>query len=171
VGKFPVITSAREAIMEKRPNKYSVSSPRTAVHSATTSYHPVTSAAHAVNGQSGVGLGEWRALLWGAIAASSLVLGALPGLARQWHDGLIGLVLGFGAGALISSISFELAAEGRREDRTGGRARIRRRRWPVRNLLRRSISPRVSGAGRLMIVRCAPLRWCLPGTRPLVLDF
>jgi ZIP family zinc transporter len=52
------------------------------------------------------------ALFWGAIAASSLVLGALLGLARQWHDGLIGLVLGFGAGALISSISFELAAEG-----------------------------------------------------------
>jgi zinc transporter, ZIP family len=52
------------------------------------------------------------ALFWGAIAASSLVLGALLGLARRWHDGLIGLVLGFGAGALISSISFELAAEG-----------------------------------------------------------
>ena len=52
------------------------------------------------------------ALLWGAIAASSLVLGSLLGLARQWHDGLIGVVLGFGAGALISSISFELAAEG-----------------------------------------------------------
>jgi ZIP family zinc transporter len=52
------------------------------------------------------------ALLWGAIAASSLVLGALLGLARQWQDGLIGVVLGFGAGALISSISFELTEEG-----------------------------------------------------------
>jgi zinc transporter, ZIP family len=52
------------------------------------------------------------ALLWGAIAASSLVLGALLGLARQWHDSLIGVVLGFGAGALISSISFELTEEG-----------------------------------------------------------
>jgi ZIP family zinc transporter len=54
------------------------------------------------------------ALLWGAIAASSLVLGALLGLARQWHGDLIGVVLGFGAGALISSISFELTEEGLR---------------------------------------------------------
>jgi ZIP family zinc transporter len=52
------------------------------------------------------------ALLWGAIAASSLVLGALLGLAREWHDCLIGVVLGFGAGALIASISFELTEEG-----------------------------------------------------------
>lgn len=52
------------------------------------------------------------ALLWGILAASSLVLGALLGLARQWHSGLIGVVLGFGAGALISSVSFELVQEG-----------------------------------------------------------
>jgi zinc transporter, ZIP family len=40
------------------------------------------------------------------------VLGALLGLARQWHPGLIGIVLGFGAGALISSVSFELVQAG-----------------------------------------------------------
>jgi ZIP family zinc transporter len=49
---------------------------------------------------------------WGALAASSLVLGAILGVARSWHDGLVGAVLGFGAGALISSISFELFEEG-----------------------------------------------------------
>ena len=38
---------------------------------------------------------------WGALAASSLVLGALIGLARPWPRKPIGLVLGFGAGALI----------------------------------------------------------------------
>jgi ZIP family zinc transporter len=52
------------------------------------------------------------ALGWGAVAASSLVLGALLGVARTWSQTVIGLVLGFGAGALISSISFELAAGG-----------------------------------------------------------
>ncbi|OBB57799.1 hypothetical protein A5757_18340 [Mycobacterium sp. 852013-51886_SCH5428379] len=52
------------------------------------------------------------ALLWGAVAASSLVIGALAGAARAWNQRLIGLVLGFGAGALVSSISFELAEEG-----------------------------------------------------------
>jgi zinc transporter, ZIP family len=49
---------------------------------------------------------------WGALAASSLVLGALIGLARPWPQKWVGLVLGFGAGALISAVSFELAEEG-----------------------------------------------------------
>lgn len=52
------------------------------------------------------------ALGWGLIAASSLVIGAIAGAVRDWNDRLIGLVLGFGAGALVSSISFELAEEG-----------------------------------------------------------
>ena len=52
------------------------------------------------------------ALGWGSLAASSLVIGALVGLARPWPRQLVGLVLGFGAGALISAVSFELAEEG-----------------------------------------------------------
>jgi ZIP family zinc transporter len=52
------------------------------------------------------------ALGWGALAASSLVIGALIGLARPWPRRAVGLVLGFGAGALISAVSFELAEEG-----------------------------------------------------------
>jgi ZIP family zinc transporter len=52
------------------------------------------------------------AIGWGALAASSLVIGAFLGLARPWPRKLIGLVLGFGAGALISAVSFELAEEG-----------------------------------------------------------
>jgi ZIP family zinc transporter len=53
-----------------------------------------------------------EALLWGALAASSLVIGALLGVARQWSSRPVGLVLGFGAGALISAVSFELFEEG-----------------------------------------------------------
>jgi ZIP family zinc transporter len=52
------------------------------------------------------------ALGWGALAASSLVLGALLGLVRSWSDRLVGVVLAFGAGALISAVSFDLAEEG-----------------------------------------------------------
>ena len=52
------------------------------------------------------------ALGWGAVAASSLVLGALLGLARRWPDRAVGAVLAFGAGALISAVSFDLAQEG-----------------------------------------------------------
>jgi zinc transporter, ZIP family len=52
------------------------------------------------------------ALGWGMLAAASLVIGAFLGLARKWKPGTIGAVLGFGAGALISSVAFELAEEG-----------------------------------------------------------
>jgi ZIP family zinc transporter len=53
-----------------------------------------------------------EALGWGAVAASSLLIGALVGLLRPWPSRAIGWVLGFGAGALISAVSFELAQEG-----------------------------------------------------------
>src|SRR3954447_323534 len=52
------------------------------------------------------------ALLWGALAASSLVIGGLLGVARPWPTRLVGAVLAFGAGALISAVSFDLAEEG-----------------------------------------------------------
>ncbi len=48
------------------------------------------------------------------LAASSLVIGALLGELRPWPPRLIGLVLAFGAGALISAVSFDLAQEGAR---------------------------------------------------------
>jgi zinc transporter, ZIP family len=52
------------------------------------------------------------ALGWGGLAASSLVIGAVLGLARTWPKRVIGIVLAFGAGALISAVSFDLAEEG-----------------------------------------------------------
>ena len=41
-------------------------------------------------------------LMWGAVAASSLLVGAVLATLRRWHMGTIGLVLAFGAGALIA---------------------------------------------------------------------
>jgi zinc transporter, ZIP family len=52
------------------------------------------------------------ALGWGALASSSLVIGALLALGRRWSERQVGVVLAFGAGALISAVSFELAGEG-----------------------------------------------------------
>ena len=57
------------------------------------------------------------AIGWGTLAASSLVIGAAVGLARPWPHKVVGLVLGFGAGALISAVSFELVQEGVRQAR------------------------------------------------------
>jgi zinc transporter, ZIP family len=52
------------------------------------------------------------ALAWGALAASSLVVGAVLAFVRPWRGRSVGLILAFGAGALISAVSFELFAEG-----------------------------------------------------------
>jgi ZIP family zinc transporter len=52
------------------------------------------------------------AIGWGALAASSLVIGAALSFVREWSMRQVGYVLAFGAGALISAVSFELAAEG-----------------------------------------------------------
>jgi ZIP family zinc transporter len=48
---------------------------------------------------------------WGTLAASSLVIGAL--IALRFRIGLraIGLIMGFGAGVLISALSFDLVQE------------------------------------------------------------
>src|SRR4051794_33003834 len=54
------------------------------------------------------------ALGWGALSASSLLLGAMLGVRRRWPDVQVGVVLAFGAGALISAVSFELLEEGAR---------------------------------------------------------
>jgi zinc transporter, ZIP family len=52
------------------------------------------------------------ALAWGAVSASSLIIGALLGLGRGWSARQVGVVLAFGAGALISAVTFELVEEG-----------------------------------------------------------
>jgi zinc transporter, ZIP family len=50
----------------------------------------------------------FEAFLWGLLAASSLLLGALIVQVHDPNPRLLGLVMGFGAGVLISSVAFEL---------------------------------------------------------------
>jgi zinc transporter, ZIP family len=52
-----------------------------------------------------------EATAWGALGASSLLIGALLGSAGWINRRAVGLILGFGAGALISAVSFELTEE------------------------------------------------------------
>jgi ZIP family zinc transporter len=52
-----------------------------------------------------------EALVYGVVAASSLVLGALIGVRAPLPDRALGLLMGLGAGALVASLSFELAEE------------------------------------------------------------
>ena len=48
---------------------------------------------------------------WGTLAASSLVIGALVALRFHLSLRVIGLIMGFGAGVLISALSFDLVEE------------------------------------------------------------
>jgi zinc transporter, ZIP family len=59
-----------------------------------------------------------EALLWGLVGSSSLVLGAVIGLRVAIGRRPLGLLMGFGAGTLISAVSFELADEALKEGGT-----------------------------------------------------
>jgi zinc transporter, ZIP family len=48
---------------------------------------------------------------WGTLAASSLVIGAIVALLFHISLRVIGLIMGFGAGVLISALSFDLVEE------------------------------------------------------------
>ena len=48
---------------------------------------------------------------WGTLAASSLVIGALVALRFRISLRVIGLIMGFGAGVLISAVAFDLVDE------------------------------------------------------------
>jgi ZIP family zinc transporter len=48
---------------------------------------------------------------WGTVAASSLVIGAIVALLVRPSLRVIGLVMGFGAGVLISAVAFDLVEE------------------------------------------------------------
>jgi zinc transporter, ZIP family len=52
--------------------------------------------------------------LWGLLAASSLLLGAVIAEARPPSARVLGLVMGFGSGVLLSAVSFELVEEAAR---------------------------------------------------------
>lgn len=51
------------------------------------------------------------AAFWGALAASSLLLGALIALRRRLSHRVLGGIMGFGAGTLLSAVAYELVPE------------------------------------------------------------
>jgi ZIP family zinc transporter len=52
-----------------------------------------------------------EAFLWGLVASSSLVLGGLIALGLGMSRRLLGLIMAFGAGVLISAVAYELVQE------------------------------------------------------------
>jgi len=59
---------------------------------------------------------------WGTLAASSLVIGALVALRFRISLPAIGLIMGFGAGVLISAVAFDLVQEA--ADKTSGHGAV-----------------------------------------------
>jgi ZIP family zinc transporter len=57
---------------------------------------------------------------WGALAASSLLLGGVLALRLRIPARLIGLILGFGAGVLVSAVAYELVEEAFSTSEGGG---------------------------------------------------
>ena len=53
----------------------------------------------------------WASFGWGTLAASSLVIGAVIALLLHISIRWIGLIMGFGAGVLISAVAFDLVEE------------------------------------------------------------
>ncbi|SDU76418.1 ZIP family metal transporter [Jiangella alkaliphila] len=51
------------------------------------------------------------ALLWGLLASSSLIVGALIVMARPLPQRLVALVMAFGAGVLISAVAYDLVED------------------------------------------------------------
>ncbi|HEY4608908.1 MAG TPA: hypothetical protein VIH06_06880, partial [Ilumatobacteraceae bacterium] len=52
------------------------------------------------------------ALFWGVAAAASLLIGAVVALVRPPNTKVLGTVMSFGAGVLLSAVAFELVAKG-----------------------------------------------------------
>lgn len=61
-----------------------------------------------------------QAAFWGFVAGAALLIGGLAGIKLPVSNRVIGLVMGFGAGVLISALAFELTHEA--YDRSGGTA-------------------------------------------------
>jgi len=61
-------------------------------------------------------MSTWHAVLWGALGASSLLVGQALAGPLSGSPKATGLLMGFGAGTLISAVGFELVPEASFED-------------------------------------------------------
>ncbi len=52
-----------------------------------------------------------NAFIWGLLATSSLIIGGIIAIRFTLSNRSIGIIMGFGAGTLISAISYELIFE------------------------------------------------------------
>ena len=61
-----------------------------------------------------------NAFIWGLLATSSLIIGGIIAIRFTLSNRSIGIIMGFGAGTLISAISYELIFEAVKMGRSTG---------------------------------------------------
>jgi hypothetical protein len=64
-------------------------------------------------------MSAWNALLWGALASSSLFIGHFLAGPLAGNRKAVGLLMGFGAGTLVSAVGYQLVPEASFENGIG----------------------------------------------------
>jgi zinc transporter, ZIP family len=112
----------------------------------------------------------WAALGWGLFAGSSLILGGALALVFPIHDRLLGLIMGFGAGVLISAVAYELVAEAFETSAGNGGIALGLAAGALTFFVGDMLVDRMGGSGRKSIGGTAETGSALPIVLGIVLD-
>ena len=112
----------------------------------------------------------WAAFGWGLFAGSSLILGGALALLFPIRDRLLGLIMGFGSGVLISAVAYELVAEAFETSEGNGGIALGLGAGALTFFLGDTLIDRMGGAGRKQIRATAGAGSALAIVLGIVLD-
>jgi zinc transporter, ZIP family len=110
------------------------------------------------------------ALGWGLFAGSSLILGGALAIVLPIRERLLGLIMAFGAGVLISAVSYELVAEAFETSAGSGSLALGLSAGSVTFFVGDSLVDRMGGEGRKQMHRTAGAGSALAIVLGIVLD-
>ncbi len=112
----------------------------------------------------------WAAFGWGLFAGSSLILGGVLALVLPIRERVLGLIMGFGAGVLISAVAYELVAEAFETSAGNGGIALGLAAGAVTFFVGDTLVDRMGGAGRKQIRGTAGAGSALAIVLGIVLD-
>ena len=110
------------------------------------------------------------ALGWGLFAGSSLVLGGVLAIVLPIRERVLGLIMAFGAGVLISAVAYELVAEAFETSAGSGSLALGLSAGAITFFVGDSLVGRLGGQGREQIQRTAGAGSALAIVLGIVLD-
>jgi ZIP family zinc transporter len=110
------------------------------------------------------------ALGWGLFAGSSLILGGVIALVLPIRERLLGLIMAFGAGVLISAVAYELVAEAFETSAGNGEITLGLAAGALTFFVGDMLVDRMGGGGRKKIRGSAPAGSALAIVLGIVLD-